>query len=146
MGDGERMEKIDMATPPAGTNLTVNAIVARRNKQPYVQISNDKGMIEQFTVGEARHVANTLLLAASRAEADAMILQFFDKEEFPEGAGAALMQQFRDFRHELGYGAGREIRERPRHGREDIKGRPGNGPKPGAGMQIQGPQRRGDLQ
>jgi hypothetical protein len=90
-----------LLTPPPGINFWVNAIVANRNKQPYVQLSNDKGMIGQFTMAEARDVANNILLSASRAEADAMILKFFDKEEFPAGAAAAIMHGFREFRHAL---------------------------------------------
>jgi hypothetical protein len=84
-----------------GITFWVNAIVAQRNKQPYVQLSNGDGMIGQFSVAEARSVAADLYLAASRAEADAMILKFFDIQDFPEGAAAALMMEFRDFRHEL---------------------------------------------
>ncbi len=38
---------------------------------------------------------------ASRTEADAMVLKFFDKEEYPSGAAAAVMVAFRDFRAEL---------------------------------------------
>jgi len=86
---------------PSGITFWVNSIVAQRNKQPYVQLSNDKGMIGQFTVSEARSVAADLQLAASRAEADAMLLKFFDKADFPAHAGALLMQEFREFRHEL---------------------------------------------
>lgn len=86
---------------PTGITFWVNAIVAARNQQPYVQLSNDKGMIGQFTVAEARSVASDLYLAASRAEADAMLIRFFGKMEFPDGAAAALMHEFRDFRHGL---------------------------------------------
>lgn len=86
-----------------GTGITfwVQGIVAQRNKKPYVQLSNDNGMIGQFTIAEARNVALDLLRAASYAEADAMILKFFSKEQFPDGAAAAVMQEFRDFRMEL---------------------------------------------
>ena len=94
----------DRPTPqdqPTGITFWVNAIVAQRNQQPYVQLSNDNGMIGQFTVSEARSIASDLLLAASRAEADAMIIKFFNKMEYPSGAAAALMMEFRDFRHGL---------------------------------------------
>lgn len=84
-----------------GIMFWVNAIVAVRNFQPYVQLSNDKGMIGQFTVAEARKVANDLYLAASRAEADAMIWKFFRDRELPEEGAAMVMQDFRDFRHTL---------------------------------------------
>jgi hypothetical protein len=86
---------------PSGITFWVNSIVAARNSKPYVQLSNDKGMIGQFTVSEARSIAHDLQLAASRAEADAMILRFFRRHDLPDGAAAQLMQDFRDFRHEL---------------------------------------------
>jgi hypothetical protein len=83
------------------SQLWVNGVVAVRDRKPYVQISNEKGMIAQFTMSEARQVAMDILQMAARTEADAMILKFFSKSEFPEGAAAALMQEFRDFRAEL---------------------------------------------
>ena len=86
---------------PTGITFWVNAIVAARNNQPYVQLSNDKGMIGQFTVAEARSIAQDLYLAASRAEADAMIFKFFSDRDIPPEAAARLMQDFRDFRHAL---------------------------------------------
>lgn len=86
---------------PTGITFWVNGIVARRDMQPYVQLSNDKGIIGQFTLAEARNVAQDLLVMASRTEADAMLLKFFRDNEFPDNAAAALMQGFRDFRHEL---------------------------------------------
>lgn len=79
----------------------VNGIVAQRNKQPYIQLSNEKGMIAQLTMGEARQIAHDILLMCSRTEADAMILKFFDRNDFPSGAASALMAEFREFRHEL---------------------------------------------
>lgn len=84
-----------------GITFWVQGIVAARNGQPYVQLSNEQGMIGQFTIAETRNVAFDLLRAASYAEADAMILKFFHKEEFPAGAAAAVMQEFREFRHQL---------------------------------------------
>lgn len=86
---------------PTGITFWVQGIVAARNGKPYVQLSNDKGMIGQFTIAETRNVAFDLLRAASYAEADAMILQFFESEELPKGAAQALLVQFRDFRHTL---------------------------------------------
>jgi hypothetical protein len=81
-----------------GINFWVNGVVAMRNKQPYVQLSNENGLIGQFTMAEARKIAQDILVMASRTEADAMIIKFFDKAEFPTGAAAALMNDFRDFR------------------------------------------------
>jgi hypothetical protein len=79
----------------------VNGIVANRDKRPYVQLSNENGLLMQVTMAEARQIARDIMVAASRAEADAMILKFFSQAEFPDNAAAALMMQFRDFRGEL---------------------------------------------
>lgn len=82
-------------------NFWVNGIVAARDRKPYIQLSNEKGIIAQMSMGEARQVAHDILVMCSRTEADAMILRFFDAEEFPEQAGPAIMSSFRDFRAEL---------------------------------------------
>lgn len=90
-----------MIEKPTGITFWVQGIVAQRNGQPYVQLANDEGMIGQFTIAETRNVAFDLLRAASYAEADAMIMKFFKAEEFPDGAAAVVLTQFRDFRHKL---------------------------------------------
>lgn len=82
-------------------NFWVNGIVAQRDKKPYIQLSNDKGMIAQLSMGEARKVAHDILVMASRTEADAMLIRFFDKTGLPEKGASALLVDFRDFRHEL---------------------------------------------
>jgi len=79
----------------------VNGIVSQRDKQPYIQLSNEKGMIAQLTMSQARQIAMDILVMASRTEADAMILKFFSKMEFNPGAAGMLMQEFRDFRAQL---------------------------------------------
>lgn len=79
----------------------VNGIVAQRDKQPYIQLSNENGMIAQLTMAQAQQVAHDILVMAARTEMDAMVLKFFSAEEFPDGAAAALMMQLRDFRAEL---------------------------------------------
>lgn len=86
---------------PTSINIVVNGIVAARNGIPYVQIATDTRMISQLTVAEARNVAFDILSAAHNAEADAMIVRFFGKMDFPDGALGALMVEFRQFRHEL---------------------------------------------
>lgn len=80
------------------SHFWVNGVVATRDKKPYVQLSTEKGMVAQFSMSEARQVAADILTMAARTEADAMVLKFFEKSEFPEAAGVALMQDFRDFR------------------------------------------------
>lgn len=82
-------------------NFWVNGIVAVRDHQPYIQLSNDKGMIAQLSMSEARQVAQDIMVMASRTEADAMIWKFFNKQGFPTGAGEAIMVEFRDYRAEL---------------------------------------------
>jgi hypothetical protein len=79
----------------------VNGIVAQRDKQPYIQLSNEKGMIAQLSLAEARHIAMDILVMCSRTEADAMVLKFFKRSEFPDGAAEHLMQMFREYRMEL---------------------------------------------
>jgi hypothetical protein len=81
--------------------LLVNGVVARRDKQPYIQLSNDKGIVAQLSMAQARNFCMDILQMCARTEADVMILQFFDKEEFPDQAATALMMQFRDFRAAL---------------------------------------------
>lgn len=82
-------------------NFWVNGIVAVSDKKPYIQLSNDKGMIAQLSMGEARKVAHDILVMASRTEADAMLIKFFDKSDFPANSANTLLVDFRDFRHEL---------------------------------------------
>ncbi len=81
-------------------HILVSGIVSQRDKRPYVHIDVD-GHLVQLSMAEARGVANDILTQAFRAEADAMIHKFFDKQGYPEAAGAALMKEFRDFRSEL---------------------------------------------
>ena len=90
-----------MSDPEKTSQFWVSGVVAVRDKKPYVQVSNEKGMVAQFSISEARQVAADILQKAARTEADAMILKFFDKAHFPSGAAEALMQEFRDFRAEL---------------------------------------------
>src|SRR6266567_2801004 len=82
------------------SGILVSGIVSRRDKRPYVQIDID-GRLAQLSVAQARSVAMDIFLQASRAEADAMLHKFFAKQTFPEGANAALMVEFREFRSEL---------------------------------------------
>jgi hypothetical protein len=86
---------------PSGITFWVNGIVAQRDKRPYVQLSNDKGMIGQFTIAETRNVAFDLLRSASYAEVDAMLYQFFAERGIEAAALTTLMMDFRDFREKL---------------------------------------------
>jgi hypothetical protein len=83
------------------SNIWVSGVVAVRDKHPYVQLSNEKGMIAQFSMSEARQVANDILTMCARTEADAMIVKFFAKMNLPDNGAVAILQDFRDFRHEL---------------------------------------------
>lgn len=79
----------------------VNGIVAVRDGNPYIQLSNEKGIIAQLSMSETRQIAMDMLVMASRTEADAMIFRFFDKQEFPKDAAGAVMVAFRDYRAAL---------------------------------------------
>lgn len=86
--------------PEKGTHILISGIVSGRDKRPYVHVDVG-GRLVQLSIADARNIALDLFRACSYAEADAMILKFFDKQEYPEGAAAALMVEFREFRHEL---------------------------------------------
>lgn len=79
----------------------VNGIVAQRDKEPYIQLSNENGMIAQLSMAMARKIAMDILQMSARTEADAMILKFFSKFELPEAAAGAMLVEFRDFRAAL---------------------------------------------
>ena len=78
----------------------VNGIVAVRDKQPYVQLSNEKGMIAQLTMSQTRQIAMDMLVMAARNEADAMLHRFFEGKGVPD-LSTVIMQEFRDYRAEL---------------------------------------------
>jgi hypothetical protein len=78
-------------------NIEIVGIVAARNKEPYVEYTVDGNRV-QLTPSEARKIAGDLVLGASRAEADAMVLRFFADRDLPEAAAAAFLIDFRDFR------------------------------------------------
>jgi hypothetical protein len=80
--------------------ISIEGIVAARDKKPYI-VMFFNGQRAQLSIADARNVAMDILQMASRTEADAMILKFFERAEFPTGAAAALMKDFRDFRQEL---------------------------------------------
>jgi hypothetical protein len=92
-----------MAKPeqPESNEFFVNGIVAARNGRPYIQLSTTNGIKVQLSIADARKIANDIVTMCSRTEADAMLIKFFSKEDYPAGAAAAIMQEFRDFRHEL---------------------------------------------
>lgn len=84
--------------PNAGdTHVFVDGIVAARNKEPFVRIIVN-GEQAQLNIAEAHKIATDMLKVAARTEADAMVLRFFSDNQFPPGAGAAIMQEFRYFR------------------------------------------------
>jgi hypothetical protein len=91
-----------MSTPPSSTTMQhvfVDGIVAQRDKEPYVRLTVGSGGA-QLTIAEAHKIAFDIIVMAARTEADAMILRFFSKADFPDGAAAALMLDFRTFRLE----------------------------------------------
>lgn len=86
--------------PLKDQSILIGGIVSHRDRMPYVHMDVD-GKLLQLSMAQARNVAFDLLRACGYAEADAMILKFFDTNQFPKDAAAALMVQFRDFRAEL---------------------------------------------
>ena len=83
------------------TEVFINGIVAARNSKPYVQLMTSSGIMTQWTIAEARKIANDIVTMCSRVEADAILIKFFGKMDFPDGALAAIMHEFREYRHEL---------------------------------------------
>jgi hypothetical protein len=81
------------------THVFVDGIVAARDHQPYLRLSVN-GEVAQLSIAEAHKIARDLLAMAARTEADAMILRFFSAKEFPSGAAAAIMVDFRQFRQQ----------------------------------------------
>jgi hypothetical protein len=102
---GHDLTKSQLCIFPGGRHnvpsLIVNGVVAQRDKQPYIQIGNEDGKLAQLTMAEARNFAMDILQMCARTEADAMIVQFFEKNDFPEGAAGQLLYDFRDFRAKL---------------------------------------------
>jgi len=82
-------------------DFLVSGIVSARDNKPYLQLSSEKGMIAQLSLPQARQIAMDMLVMASRTEADAMLVGFFRKQDYPEGAAIALMAAFREYRAEL---------------------------------------------
>ena len=83
------------------SDFWVNGIVSARDRQPYVQLSNEKGMIAQLTIAQTQKIALDMLTMAARTEMDAMIHRFF-REQFdkPDVANHAMIL-FRDYRAQL---------------------------------------------
>jgi hypothetical protein len=98
------------------SDFWVNGIVAARDGKPYIQLSNEKGMIAQLSVSEARSIAHDILLMAARTEADAMALKFFRHIGALDQVASQFLQAFRDFRHELDM----EVVERKEDDPEDL--------------------------
>jgi hypothetical protein len=83
------------------SNFWVNGIVAVRDGKPYIQLSNDKGIIAQLSMSETRQIAMDMLHMAARTEADALLHRFVKAKGLPNQMSGELMMLFRDFRHEL---------------------------------------------
>lgn len=86
---------------PKGVHFWVNGIVSSRDKQPYVQLSNEKGMIAQLSMAQAQNIAIDILRMAARTEMDSMVLRFCDQVLEHEEVGEKMMILFREYRAEL---------------------------------------------
>ena len=82
------------------SDIIVNGIISHRDHQPYIQIIVG-GRLVQLSMAQARSVAQDIQTQCGRAEADAMIHKFFSAQLYPEGANAAIMVAFREFRSQL---------------------------------------------
>lgn len=85
-------------------HIFLNGIVSHRTNLPLVQIDVNGRMV-LIDVAQARQVASDIYLAASRAEADAVILKFLEDpdlspEQNLQKSGQAMVM-FRNFRAEL---------------------------------------------
>jgi hypothetical protein len=78
--------------------LSVEGIVAHRDKQPYIKLFKDGSPIAQMSMAEARNFVHDILTMCARTEADAMIHKFFADKGLPEHASAEIMLDFRNFR------------------------------------------------
>jgi len=96
-------------------NVLINGIVAARDKQPYLVMDVD-GHSVQMTMADARNIARDIERMCARTEADAMIIRFFDKQDFPKGAVLALLVEFREFRSALDAEEVEKSEDRPPHG------------------------------
>lgn len=84
--------------PNAGaTHVFVDGIVSSRDQEPYVRLIVN-GEKAQLTIAEAHKIALDVLKISARTEADAMVFRFFEDQQFPKGAAAAIMNEFRYYR------------------------------------------------
>jgi len=83
------------------SSFWVNGIVAVRDGKPYIQLSNEKGMIAQLSMSETRQIAMDMLVMAARTETDSMIHRFCKERGFPDETSGMMMMAFRDYRAEL---------------------------------------------
>lgn len=87
-----------MQEGPVAAAVQVEGIVAARNQQPFIFLTVD-GKKAQLTIPKAKEVAYWLLRAATSAEADAFLVQFFSNEIGPMDPRQmwALITKFREF-------------------------------------------------
>lgn len=98
------------------STLWVNGIVSVKDKQPYIQLSNENGIFSQLTMAQARNVAMDILQMCARTEADAMIHKYFEEVGHPEISGQ-IMLGFREFRAKLDDEAVERERSNPEEGK-----------------------------
>lgn len=95
----------------------VAGIVSADDKEPYVQLLNEKGVIAQLSVAQARIIAMNILVQCSRSEMDTMVYKFLENlgmevdSEMPGG----LMRAFRQYCSQMGVPASRPSLKGMRH-------------------------------
>jgi hypothetical protein len=84
------------------SDFWVQRIVSHRDKKPYIQLSHEKRMIVQLTMGEARNIAMDILQLAARCEADSLLLRFPESMgSGGRGVAGEMMVAFRDCRAQI---------------------------------------------
>jgi hypothetical protein len=83
-------------------HLFIDGIVSGQDGKPRINLSTEHGMVGQFSMAEARQIAIDILAQASRAEMDAMFLDFMKTQlGAPEEARVAALIGFREYRATL---------------------------------------------
>jgi hypothetical protein len=81
--------------------VSVEGIVAIRDKQPYIKLFKDGFPIAQMSMAQARKFADDIVNMCARTEADSIIHKFFADRQLPPIAAAELMLDFRNYRVEI---------------------------------------------
>ena len=83
-------------------SIVVNGLVAKRDKEPYIQLMDDQGTIfAQLTIRMAQSIAMDMLVMAARTEMDAAMYKFASEMGMDSELASRLIVSMRDYRHKL---------------------------------------------